>query len=147
MAGRHMIKLGLCATASFVTFFDGLSAGVALAAVPNTTAVNDDPVWLRRDMFEAQINKNFVVHTAPSGSITVRLMRVTDVLSARNAGTVNHPDCFMAEFRGARSSKLAQGTYRVESAALGTFLLFLVPGATDATHITYTATFNRVGPV
>ena len=97
-------------------------------------------------MFEGELNKLFVVRAA-SGSLTVCLMSVGDLPSARTAGTVNHPGCFMVEFRGPRSSPVAQGTYSVENATLGRFPLFIVPGSTSTTHITYTATFNRVGAV
>ena len=142
---RQLIKLGLCATASFVTFFEGLSGHVALAAEQNPPPAADESYWLRRDMFEAHVGENFVVRKPKSGSITVRLLRVEDCLSARNAGTVNHPDCYVVVFRGSRTSKLAQGTYRVESSTLGNVLMFLVPGPATAAGITYTATFNRVG--
>ena len=40
---------------------------------------------------------------------------------------------------------LRKGTYLVENAALGNFLMFIVPGPTTAAGTTYTATFNRVG--
>jgi uncharacterized protein DUF6916 len=141
---RHVIKLGLCATASFVTFFEGLSGGVALAAEQNGAPAADESYWLRRDMFEAHVGESFVVRKPRSGSVALRLIRVEDCLSARNAGTVNHPDCYAVVLRGSRSSNLAQGTYRVANAALGNFLLFIVPGPATAAGITYTATFNRV---
>ena len=51
---------------------------------------------------------------------------------------------FIVLFRGPRSPRLAQGTYRVESSTLGTFPLFLVPGWTYASGTAYTATFNRL---
>ena len=85
-----------------------------------------------------------MVRKPRTGSIALRLARVEDVLSARNAGTVGHPDCFTVVLRGSKSSKLLQGTYRVESPTLGTFLLFLVPGPVMGSSITYAATFNRV---
>ena len=64
---RHLIKLGLCATASFVTFFEGLSGGVALAAEQNAPPAADESYWLRRDMFEAHVNESFVVRRLKAG--------------------------------------------------------------------------------
>jgi hypothetical protein len=96
-------------------------------------------------MFEARVGESLAVQKPKAGAIPLRLLRVEDVLSARNAGTVAHPDCFTVLLRGSRSSRLVQGTYRVESPSLGQFLLFLVPLRTGGTSITYAATFNRVG--
>lgn len=140
---RSMIKLGLFAAASFATFFEGLS-GSALAAAASTTDATDDGGWLRRDMFEACIGQSFVVHTPRSGSVTLRLMRVEDVPTARTTGTVDDPDSFVVLLRGSRTSNLEQGTYSVENSTLGSFLLFLVPGQASKTGVTYAATFNRV---
>jgi hypothetical protein len=147
---RHLIKLGLCATASLVTFCEGLSGRVALAAVPRRAAPkgaapSESSLWLTREMFEARVGESLAVQKPKAGAIPLRLLRVEDVLSARNAGTVAHPDCFTVLLRGSRSSRLVQGTYRVESPSLGQFLLFLVPLRTGGTSITYAATFNRVG--
>jgi hypothetical protein len=152
---RHLIKLGLCATASLVTFCEGLSGRVALAAVskravpkraaPKGAAPSESSLWLTREMFEARVGESLAVQKPKAGAIPLRLLRVEDVLSARNAGTVAHPDCFTVLLRGSRSSRLVQGTYRVESPSLGQFLLFLVPLRTGGTSITYAATFNRVG--
>jgi hypothetical protein len=143
---RSMIKLGLYAAASFVTFCEGLSGRVALAAVPTDAAMNDDGGWLRRDMFEPLVGDYFVVTNGPS-RISLRLIAVEDVPSAQHAGTVGSQDCFTLVLRGARSSKLAQlaqDTYRVENGTLGAFSLFLVPGRATASGVTYVATFNRV---
>jgi hypothetical protein len=152
---RHLIKLGLCATASLVTFCEVLSGRVALAAVskravpkraaPKGAAPSESSLWLTREMFEARVGESLAVQKPKAGAIPLRLLRVEDVLSARNAGTVAHPDCFTVLLRGSRSSRLVQGTYRVESPSLGQFLLFLVPLRTGGTSITYAATFNRVG--
>jgi Domain of unknown function (DUF6916) len=143
---RSVIKLGLYATASFITFFEGLSDCVALAAGQSQAPVTDDGLWLRRDMFEAVVGERFVVRKPRGGSIAMRLIRVEDVPSARNASTVNHPDCYIIGLSGSTSSQLAEGTYLVESSTLGTFLLFIVPGLPTSAGITYTATFNRVQP-
>jgi hypothetical protein len=141
---RELIWLGLCATASLVPVFEGLSGHVAVAAGRADAAQADDSSWLRRDLFESRVGEYFTVRKPRAGSVTLRLMRVEDVLSAKNAGTVGHPDCFTLVFRGSRLSRLPQGTYRVESPSLGVFDLFLVPGPVAGSVITYAATFNRI---
>jgi hypothetical protein len=144
--------MGLCATASLVTCFEGLAGRDAWAAVPDAwanvpdgQAPTDDGLWLRRDLFETRVGESFVAQTPRSGSVALNLVGVEDCLSARQAGTVNSPDCFTLVFRGHASTPLAQGTYLVASMTLGTFLLFLVPGPAVRSSITYSATFNRAG--
>jgi hypothetical protein len=142
---RHVIKVGLCAAASVLTF-DPL-ASVVLAAEPTDSALWDDDLsWLRRDMFEAVVGASFTVYLPQGGSVTLKLTRVEDVLTAQNAGTVNSADCYAVLLEGSsRTPKLDQDTYRVENRTLGTFPLFLVPGrASKKGNVTYTATFNRV---
>jgi hypothetical protein len=139
-----MIKLGLCATAYLMTTFDGFVGD--LAAKPRVTppaSDTDDGAWLRRDLFEAHIGENFSVQT-PTGKLTLKLTAVEDVLSARNAGKVNDPNCFTVVFRAPKGASLAQGSYRVDSSSLGTFTLFIVPEARRQNGLTYVATFNRL---
>ena len=137
---RRAIQLGLCATASLVTV-EGLCAHVAHAAESPLPA--DDAAWLRRDHFEGSRGQLMIVRASPK-SIGLQLLSVSDVPSARQTGALGDPNSFIVLFRGPRSPKLAQGTYRVESATLGTFELFLVPGWTYAWGTAYTATFNRL---
>jgi hypothetical protein len=139
-----VIRLGLCATATLVPTLGGVWGPVALAAGRANAGPDDDGSWLRRDLFEIRVGDYFTVRKPRSGSISLRLIRVEDALSAKNAGTVGHPDCFTLIFRGANSSRLEQGTYRVQSSTLGTFALFLVPGPVVGSTMTYAATFNRV---
>jgi hypothetical protein len=138
---RRAIKVGLCATASLVTI-EGLCAHVAHAA-ENPLPPADDGWWLRRDLFEGCRGQLMTVRTSPR-PIGLQLLRVDDVPSARQTGAVGDPNRFIVLFRGPRSTKLAQGTYRIESTALGTFELFMVPGWTYAWGTAYTATFNRL---
>ena len=72
-------------------------------------------------------------------------MRVDDVPNARDTGAVGDPNSFIVVFRGPRSPKLTQGTYRIESRTLGTFSLFLVPGWTYASGTMYTAMTPTAG--
>jgi hypothetical protein len=137
---RRAIKLGLCATASLVTV-EGLCEHVTLAA-GNQLPAADDGAWLRRGLFQGCLGQIFVTRTQPR--IGLQLMRVDDLPSAPRNGTIGDANCFTLVFWGPNSHVLAQGTYQVESDTLGTFPLFLVPGWTDLSGTTYTATFNRL---
>jgi hypothetical protein len=138
---RHAIKLGMSATVSLVTVEGLLGHVVHAAEKPSPFA--DDGGFLRRDLFESCRGQLMTVRRSPR-SISLQLMRVDDVPTARQTGAVGDENSFIVLFRGPRSPKLAQGTYRVESSALGTFPLFLVPGWTYASGTAYTATFNRL---
>jgi hypothetical protein len=137
---RRAIKLGICATASLVTV-GGLCAKVAHAQKPPPPA--DDGAWLRRDLFESCRGEVMIARTSPR-RIGLQLMSVDDVPTARHTGTEGDPNSFIVLFRGPRSPKMKQGTYRIESPTLGTFSLFLVPGWTYESGTAYTATFNRL---
>ena len=137
---RRAIKLGICATASLVTV-EGLCGDVAHAQ--NLPPPADDGGWLQRHMFESCRGQVMIARTSPR-SIGLQLMRVDDVPSARDTGAVGDQNSFIVLFRGPRSPRLTQGTYRIKSPTLGTFSLFLVPGWTYASGTAYTATFNRL---
>jgi len=137
---RRAIKLGFCATASLVTV-EGLCAGLAHAQ--NLSPPPDDGRWLQRGQLERCLGQVMTARTKPR-SIGLQLMRVDDVPNARDTGAVGDPNSFIVLFRGPRSPKLTQGTYRIKSPTLGTFSLFLVPGWTYESGTAYTATFNRI---
>ena len=139
---RRAIKLGICAAASLSTV-EGLCEHVAHAAQQPPPPAADNGGWLRRDLFESCRGQLMIVRRSPR-PIGLQLMSVDDVPTARHTGAVADENRFIVLFRGPRSPKLAQGTYRVESATLGTFPLFLVPGGTYASGTAYTATFNRL---
>jgi hypothetical protein len=139
---RRAIKLGIFAAASLSTI-EGLCEHVAQAAQMPLPPFDDNGGWLRRDMFESCRGQVMIVRSAQK-SIRLQLIRVDDVPTARYTGAVGDENSFIVLFRGPRSPELAQGTYRVESSALGAFPLFLVPGSPSASGTTYTATFNRL---
>jgi len=99
--------------------------------------------WLQRGQLERCLGQVMTARTKPR-SIGLQLMRVDDVPNARDTGAVGDPNSFIVLFRGPRSPKLTQGTYRIKSPTLGTFSLFLVPGWTYESGTAYTATFNRI---
>ena len=137
---RRALKLGICATASLATV-EGLCTDIVHAQNPPPPA--DDGRWLQRGQLERCLGQLMTARTKPR-SIGLQLMRVDDVPSARATGAVGDPNSFIVLFRGPRSPKLGQGTYRIESRTLGTFSLFLVPGWTYESGTAYTATFNRL---
>jgi hypothetical protein len=140
---RRAIKLGICAAASLSTV-EGLCEPVAQAAQMPLPPFDDNGAWLRRDLFESCLGQSMIVRSSLT-SIRLQLIGVDDVPTARQTGAVGDENRFIVLFRGPRSPKLAQGTYRVESSTLGTFPLFLVPGRTTfASGTAYTATFNRL---
>ena len=139
---RRAIKLGICAAASLSTV-EGLCEHVAQAAQLPLPPADDDGGWLRRDLFESCRGQLMIIRSSRR-SIGLQLMRVDDVPTARHTGAVGDANNFIVVFRGPRSPKLPQGTYRVESSTLGTFPLFLVPGWTYASGTAYTATFSRL---
>ena len=138
---RRAIKLGICVAASLSTI-EGLCEHVVHAA-EETPPFLDDGGWLRRDLFEGCRGQWMIVRRSPR-SIALQLMSVDNVPTSRLIGAVGDENRFIVLFRGPRSPKLAQGTYRVESSTLGTFSLFLVPERTYASGTAYTATFNRL---
>lgn len=136
---RRAIQLGICATASLVTI-EGLGEDVAVAqALPQPA---DDGRWIQRGQFERCAGQSMTARTSPK-SIGLQLIRVDDVPNAAETAAVGDPNSFIVLFRGPRSPRLKQGTYRIESRALGTFSLFLVPGGAYGSGTAYTATFNR----
>ena len=65
--------------------------------------------------------------------------------SVKSDGTTSR-ECFSIVFQGLASLPLRQGTYTVQHATLGTFDLFIVPGAKSASGLHYEAAFNRLYP-
>ena len=150
-ARRKLLEIGALAAAStLVPTLPALAAarGRLFRVPPGSEA---QPVAaLYRSSFLGQLNESFRVWR-PVGrawmrTVTLRLVDVQDLPSARAAGTEGREDCFTAVFRGPTQVPLAQRTYPVRNASLGRFQLFLVPGAISGSERFYTATFNRALP-
>jgi hypothetical protein len=147
---REWLKFGALAAVS--SLFPAASSFAAtrgrLFRVP--PGGETEPALLYRSTFLGQLNQSFGVRQ-PVGrpwvrTVTLRLVEVEDVPSARAAGTEGREDCFTAVFSGPARTPLAQGTYAVKNGSLGRFPLFLVPGSVSGTQRFYTATFNRALP-
>jgi hypothetical protein len=138
---RDAIRLGLCATASFVAVDSLLGAAPRAAQKQQlVTPGYDDSGWLRRDLFESALGESFVVR-AEKSRVALQLVGVDD--PPRRSGAVGDENNFTIVFSGPRLPRLPQGTYPVDCESLGRFELFLVPGFTTASGTSYTATFNR----
>lgn len=93
---------------------------------------------LTLDDFAAHVNTSFRVHGA-HGPVDVLLTRATPLGAARVAARRS----FSLLFEGSPGSPLAQGTYKLQHAALGAFDLFVVPTGLAGDAPRYEAVFNR----
>lgn len=95
-----------------------------------------------KSAFSSYLNSIFRLYTGYS-SVDVALVQVNDMEPAVK-GMSAGGECFSLLFVGG-SVALAQGTYRVEHPALGSFQLFLVPGGPDKYGAqSYVAIINRL---
>jgi hypothetical protein len=128
-----------------------IAAGVCLKPSLNTQAQDligqfgaptTDPLSnYTQATFTQYVNSIFRLH----GRVTVdvALMKVQDTLPA-NVSRAGGRESFELHFRGG-SISLPQDTYQVEHAALGTFMLFLVPSGADENGAQgYVAIINRL---
>ena len=111
---------------------------------PGDQGVPNDPLaFYSSAAFASYLNSIFQVSTGYS-TVEVALTRVAN-LPTGGAAAPAGGECFSLLFVGG-SKGLEQGTYRMDHASLGSFLLFLVPtGADDNGAQTYLATINRIG--
>lgn len=100
---------------------------------------SDGEARLERAAFEAVTGTTFAVHAGDGPPVMLTLAEV-DVLPAPEGW-----ECFALLFDGAGPA-LAQWTYRVEHATMGTFPLFLGPVAGRGEGLRYEAVFNRQAP-
>jgi hypothetical protein len=114
----------------------------AALARPRPEPPPDGAVFTRR-AFESQRNRLFRVQDEATGAV-LRLMQVSDPLSAGAAGTAGSEKCFSLVFRGPRSRRLEQGTYTVRNSRFGTFEIFLVPVGRPGAWMSYEASYNLI---
>ena len=105
-------------------------------------AQTDPLAHYTRSAFSSYVNSIFQLYTGYS-VVEVELAEVKDLMPA-GASTANGRECFSLLFRGG-SKALPQNTYRIEHPSLGSFQLFLVPGAPDDNGAqSYIAIINRL---
>jgi hypothetical protein len=141
-------------------FVQGLGVAVAgsalvplgiRAAVAQAFASRRPLASLTQAAFAAHRGDVFHIHPEASPRLDVVLLAVTDRSrhATARAGrarprTDMGGECFAMVFRGPHNRPLAQGTYRFVHDHMGSFSLFIVPGATGAHGIHYEALFNRL---
>jgi hypothetical protein len=93
-------------------------------------AGNADPLLVfTAATFADQLNTAFQFQHSASGTVTTKLIEVTDPRPASSVGSAEKdgPQCYSLLFRGSRSQLLAQNNYTIRHDALGTFNLLTTP--------------------
>jgi hypothetical protein len=113
-----------------------LTAASATLTWPlNAGAAATDLAEMTSDTFVPHLRTRFSLYLGTQRMATVTLIDV-EVLDQPGL------DAFSLVFRAPRSVSLAQDTYTVKHAILGTFALMLVPVGRE--HVHYEAVFNRL---
>lgn len=138
---RDWLKSGLITGAVVgLPFFQRASGATARLAPAQRDAEGET---LTRSRLLQETGTRFVVWRGAGRPVGLRLVSVADPASAAAAGTLGSEDCFSAFFEGVAYAPIAQGTYRVTHATLGTLTLFLVPVGRPAKVRTYELAVNR----
>ena len=120
------------------------AAGMTLSwPLPRAASASVDLDDMTSDTFLPHLHTRFGLFLDRQRVATVTLIDV-DVFSPPADGTLEtaSQDGFTLTFRGQRARPLAQETYTVKHAVLGTFPLLLVPVGRARVH--YEAVFNRL---
>lgn len=123
-------------------FFGGRLAPTAHAAPPAAPRLNSS---LERSTFARYVGETFNVR---ADALSVTPLQLTEVravsaaLPSSNAEGWSYENRFTLVFRGTRA--LAQGTYPFSHPHMGSFALFIAPGARDQAAFTYAAVIHRL---
>jgi hypothetical protein len=129
---RQALKLGLAAAAA-------LTGGLAVAGFTSRVRQFGE---LGYKEFAGVVGKSFQVQFKGRPSLTLRLADARPL--PRPAGPYRPAgEGFSLRFEGPPAPVLAQDTYRVENATLGSFDIFLVPIGPQQSAPTYEAVVNR----
>jgi hypothetical protein len=104
---------------------------------------------LSRATFSRAMNTEFLISSAGSKSVKVKLVKIVDFkvvnsISLPGSGDGVAPECFSVVFRGPHSNTLEQGTYRVEHKTMGRLNMFLVPASRTGGSLHYEAVFYHL---
>lgn len=102
--------------------------------------------YYNKSTFAPYVNTEFTVHLNSIKVRKITLVEVRDYTNASGQGAMagTGEECFSLFFTAPSGRYFPQGTYEVEHAALGTFLLFLVPtGKRSVGDQYFEAAFNR----
>ena len=104
------------------------------------------PVVLERATFAERLGETFRTVLEPGNLLELELVEVEALGSASPGDDQPRPSArqnpFSIVFRGPKDKTLAQGTFRMEHDAIGSFDLFLVPIGEDQDGRQYEAVFN-----
>lgn len=125
----------------------GLLAGVRRDSTPARKAAARDAIleadpFLTRTVLAGQLKTPFAV-AGRAKRLSLQLVDVADLPSAKASGTVGSDLSFAALWSGPGASPLPQQTYRLSHPQLGTFSIFLVPVGRPGRVRFYEAVFNR----
>ena len=90
------------------------------------------------DLFERNLNTNFVVQHPQQGNVTLQLIHVSELRETPRQRM------FSLVFRGPLEQPMEQGGYPLSHAEMGAEVLFLVPVAREADGFRYEAVFNNM---
>jgi hypothetical protein len=95
---------------------------------------------IKHEDFEPCLGQGFLVKPEGANGLELELTQVKSLGNTDPAAGVRQP--FSLLFRGPLEPLLSQQLYRIENAAIGELLLFLVPIGPDENGMLYNVTFN-----
>jgi hypothetical protein len=95
---------------------------------------------IKHEDFEPCLGQSFLVKPEGANGLELELTQVKSLGNTNPAAGVRQP--FSLLFRGPLEPLLSQQLYRIENAAIGELLLFLVPIGPDENGMLYNVTFN-----
>jgi hypothetical protein len=93
--------------------------------------------------FSPHVGSRFQLADANGARADLTLVAATN-LGIAGRPVVDKAECFALAFEAADHAVLGQNTYLASHTALGSFPLFVVPGAPSSTGQRYSALFNRL---
>ncbi len=141
---RKFLINGIVTTifAGLITRFGGVASGQRNPGGSVQSKDTDLVAYYDKAAFAAYVKSDFRFHVEGRQTKYLRLVKVEDFPVKERLRTVD--ECFRLAFTAPRGTNLAQKTYGVEHAALGTFALFIVPiGIQYGNEEHYEAVFNR----
>lgn len=121
----------VAATTFLTTPLGALLAGILIRPDPLITLHASD--------FAKLVGQSFRVHANALHSVALELAEVQTNLAPTLGG-----ECYSLIFHSRDNRVLTQNTYRIEPSPVGTFSLFIVPGARSADGQNYIAVINHI---
>jgi hypothetical protein len=143
---RDMCQAGILGAVALV--LGGCNDGTSGARIGGTAeqippeATGGEPYALSLSAFSPQVGTRFLVADANGAQTALTLVSAVD-LGISDRPVADRGECFVLAFESHGAPALEQNTYAASHALLGTFPLFIVPGA-QSSRQTYSAVFNRI---